>query len=114
MERLIRLACTNAISCEPKLTEWDTIMGDGDCGETISAGCNGKTICKRMTLDPSMLIRLPLFAAVIASLDAGLAKGGSVLRVVEEVLKLTESKMGGTLGAIFGMSPSSPTLFLPY
>jgi dihydroxyacetone kinase len=31
-------ACKALIEAEPKLTEWDTIVGDGDCGLTMARG----------------------------------------------------------------------------
>lgn len=29
---------------EPKITEYDTLAGDGDCGETLLNGVNGKAL----------------------------------------------------------------------
>ena len=81
LESLLRLTANNVIKAEPALTEWDTKMGDGDCGKTLEAGSN----------------------ALLQSLDNGLAKPGSILDVLEDILDITEDKMGGTLGAIFGI-----------
>ncbi|KAK9382781.1 Dak1 domain-containing protein [Kockiozyma suomiensis] len=81
LERKLRKACENIIEIEPKLTEWDTEMGDGDCGETIKAGA----------------------VALLDLLDSGLAKTGSILRVVDAMVDITEDHMGGTLGAVFGI-----------
>lgn len=81
LEKVLRAAANNVIEREPDLTEWDTKMGDGDCGKTLEAGSR----------------------ALLELLDKGLAKPGSVLDVLEEILDITELKMGGTLGAIFGI-----------
>jgi len=81
LERSLRLACKNAIDSEPKLTEWDTVMGDGDCGETVKRGC----------------------LALVSSLDSGLASKGSVIAVLKRVSDIVEHTMGGTLGGIFGI-----------
>lgn len=34
------------IAAEPKITEYDTILGDGDCGQTLKTAALGKqSIC---------------------------------------------------------------------
>ena len=63
------------------LTKWDTIMGDGDCGETLRTGAS----------------------ALLAAVDNGLAKDGSVVSVLQELEEIIESKMGGTLGGVLGI-----------
>ncbi|KAK9476113.1 Dak1 domain-containing protein [Lipomyces japonicus] len=77
----IEQAAYNVIAAEPKLTEWDTEMGDGDCGTTVESGANG----------------------VLEALQNGVADSGSVLKVVDAIVNITEDKMGGTLGAVFGI-----------
>ncbi|KAK9354936.1 dhal domain-containing protein [Lipomyces doorenjongii] len=82
LDRKLRKAAANIIAIEPKLTEWDTEMGDGDCGKTIEAG---------------------VLALLQAIDEEGLAQSGSVLRVVDAIVGITEDRMGGTLGAVFGI-----------
>ena len=41
LNRVIRAGCEAAIASEPKLTQWDLIMGDGDCGEAVKGVCEG-------------------------------------------------------------------------
>ena len=41
LERSLRAGCKRVIDAEPDLTKWDTVMGDGDCGETMKTGCLG-------------------------------------------------------------------------
>ncbi|KAG6836736.1 hypothetical protein H0H93_004142 [Arthromyces matolae] len=41
-ERCIRAACNSVILCQEDLTEFDTILGDGDCGETFGAGARAQ------------------------------------------------------------------------
>lgn len=55
-------------------------MGDGDCGEAVK--------------DVSV--------AVLALLDSGIAKSGSVFAVLKEIIDAVDD-MGGTLGAILGI-----------
>lgn len=81
LETMLRNACTQLVEAEPDLTRWDTIMGDGDCGETLKTGATG----------------------LLAALDQGLAKSGSVVKVLLELEDIVESKMGGTLGGILGI-----------
>ncbi|RDA91584.1 hypothetical protein CP533_5971 [Ophiocordyceps camponoti-saundersi (nom. inval.)] len=78
LDRMLRAACVSLIEAEPDLTRWDTIMGDGDCGETLKSGAT----------------------AMLAALDRGLAKSGSVGEVLLELEDVAEGKMGGTLGGI--------------
>ncbi|KAF5547757.1 dihydroxyacetone kinase [Fusarium mexicanum] len=80
LERCIRSACEKAIKAEPKLTEWDMMMGDGDCGEAVKGLCE----------------------SVIRKLDEGIAAPGSVVSFLEAITD-TVDDMGGTLGAIFGI-----------
>lgn len=81
LEKMLRKACEDLVKAEPDLTKWDTVMGDGDCGETLKTGAT----------------------ALTAALDAGLAKSGSVVKVLHELEEIVESKMGGTLGGILGI-----------
>lgn len=81
LNNMIRKACDNVIKAEPDLTKWDTVMGDGDCGETLKTGC----------------------LALLSALDSGLASSGSAMAVLAELEDIVESKMGGTLGGILGI-----------
>ncbi|KAM0544090.1 hypothetical protein ACHAPJ_011972 [Fusarium lateritium] len=81
LEAMLRSACEALIQAEPHLTKWDTVMGDGDCGETLKTGAS----------------------ALIQALDNGLAKSGSVVAVLQELEDIVEGKMGGTLGGILGI-----------
>ncbi|KAH9994368.1 glycerone kinase [Xylariaceae sp. FL0662B] len=82
LDRMLRGACNALIAAEPDLTEWDTVMGDGDCGLTLKTGAD----------------------SLIAALDKNkLAEQGSVGAVFGELEEIVEGKMGGTLGAILGI-----------
>ncbi|POR31086.1 Dihydroxyacetone kinase [Tolypocladium paradoxum] len=80
LEKAVRSACEAAISAEPKLTEWDMVMGDGDCGEAVKGLCE----------------------AVLRMMDDGVAAKGSVLALLMSLMDAVDD-MGGTLGAIFGI-----------
>ncbi|KAG7107862.1 Dihydroxyacetone kinase like protein [Verticillium longisporum] len=81
LEAMLRTACEALVASEPDLTRWDTVMGDGDCGETV------KTVA----------------VSLLAALDAGVARSGSVGRVLAELEDIVESKIGGTLGGVLGI-----------
>jgi dihydroxyacetone kinase len=81
LDKMLREACDALVQAEPDLTKWDTVMGDGDCGETLKTGAT----------------------SLLAALDGGLAKTGSVVKVLHELEEIVESKMGGTLGGILGI-----------
>ncbi len=80
----LRRACTDLAAAEPDLTRWDTVMGDGDCGETLKTGA------------------LAMLAAV-EDADRPLAAAGSTIAVLRELESVLENKMGGTLGGILGI-----------
>lgn len=82
LNRMLRSACAALVQAEPDLTKWDTVMGDGDCGETLRTGAT----------------------SLIAALDDNnLAGTGSVVTVLQELEDIVETKMGGTLGGILGI-----------
>ncbi|KAK8112653.1 dihydroxyacetone kinase [Apiospora sp. TS-2023a] len=84
LESMLRKACEAVIAAEPDLTKWDTVMGDGDCGETLKTGAS----------------------CLVAALDdpsKKLAADGSVIAVLQELEEIVEGKMGGTLGGILGI-----------
>ncbi|KAF2966054.1 hypothetical protein GQX73_g7495 [Xylaria multiplex] len=81
LDRMLRTACNKLIEAEPDLTRWDTVMGDGDCGETLKQGA----------------------LYLLKALDAGVASDGSVGAVLQELEEILEGKMGGTLGGILGI-----------
>ncbi|KAI0596133.1 dihydroxyacetone kinase [Biscogniauxia sp. FL1348] len=81
LEKMLRTACNAIVEAEPDLTKWDTVMGDGDCGETLKTGAT----------------------SLLASLDKKLAANGSVVAVLQDLEEIVEGKMGGTLGGILGI-----------
>lgn len=77
---IIRTAAENVIKREPEITDWDTKMGDGDCGKTLEAGC--KAILKELDDDNNNF------------------SNGSVISALHIILKVIKEDMGGTLSAI--------------
>ncbi|KAI9726101.1 MAG: hypothetical protein M1828_002109 [Chrysothrix sp. TS-e1954] len=82
LTKSLRTACEALSAAEPDLTKWDTIMGDGDCGETLKTGAT----------------------SLLNSIDKdSLTSSGSIVAVLHELENIVESKMGGTLGGILGI-----------
>lgn len=79
LEKMVRAACARVIAAEPRLTEWDTVMGDGDCGEAAKG----------------------LAESILSDLDSRPATG-PVFGFLQLVNRSVEP-MGGTLGAIFSI-----------
>ncbi|KAK6205687.1 Dak1 domain-containing protein [Scheffersomyces amazonensis] len=79
LENIVRTAAQRVIEKEPDLTDWDTKMGDGDCGYGLRTGAE----------------------LILQKLDEDrIAASGSILEVLHIVLNVIKDDMGGTLGAI--------------
>lgn len=74
-------ALQNLIKEEPRITHYDTVVGDGDCGETLAAGANA-------ILDALQKKTLPLDDPVAA---------------ISTITELVEGSMGGTSGGIYSI-----------
>ncbi|CAG84842.1 DEHA2A12342p [Debaryomyces hansenii CBS767] len=79
LEKIIRTAAERVIKKEPELTDWDTKMGDGDCGYGLRTGA--EKVLHKLEVDK-------------------IASSGSILKVLHVVLNVLKDDMGGTLGAI--------------
>ncbi|KAJ7471889.1 Dak1 domain-containing protein [Mycena latifolia] len=79
--KVMRSGAEAVLASEPDLTRWDTIVGDGDCGETCAQGAQ----------------------AVLTALDNGLGSDGEVVNVLRLLTELIDDTCGGTLGAIFSI-----------
>ncbi|KAI1871040.1 hypothetical protein JX265_006080 [Neoarthrinium moseri] len=86
LDAIIRAGCKAAIAAEPDLTNWDMVMGDGDCGEAVQG----------------------VSEAIIKNLDSGIAKKGSILEFLFSTTDAVDD-MGGSLGAILGILLSAFT-----
>lgn len=79
LDKIARTAAQRVIDKEPELTEWDTKMGDGDCGFGLKLGA--ELVLKKLD-------------------DDKIASSGSILKVLHVLLDIIKDDMGGTLGAI--------------
>ncbi|KAF7719431.1 Uncharacterized protein PECH_006854 [Penicillium ucsense] len=80
LEKAIWNSCQRALAAEPNLTQWDMIMGDGDCGEAVQG----------------------LAQSILRRIDSGCCRSGDVFEAIHSILQDVDN-MGGTLGAIFGV-----------
>jgi dihydroxyacetone kinase len=76
----LSLACKNVIAAEPRITQSDTIVGDGDCGITLARGAQ----------------------AVLAFLDSENLSSDAVNTLLH-LVTVIEDSMDGTSGAIYGI-----------
>ncbi|KAF9039619.1 Dak1-domain-containing protein [Hymenopellis radicata] len=81
LRRAIQYGAQAVYDAEPDLTKWDTIVGDGDCGETCAIGAK----------------------AVMAALDKGLGKDGDLVATLRDITEIIDDNCGGTLGAIYSI-----------
>lgn len=76
----LRSACNAGLAAEPKITQFDLQMGDGDCGEAVAG------VCK----------------AILANIDAPGAASKPLLALLESIGENVED-VGGSLGAILSI-----------
>ncbi|EIW70120.1 hypothetical protein TREMEDRAFT_29967 [Tremella mesenterica DSM 1558] len=81
IQECMRIAAEDVISLEPQLTRWDTIVGDGDCGETCASGAH----------------------AVLKAIEDGVGSDGDVVNLFRELTEIIDDACGGTLGAIISI-----------
>ncbi|KAK1222254.1 hypothetical protein PQX77_014887 [Marasmius sp. AFHP31] len=81
LRSIIHTAALEVFAAEPDLTKWDTIVGDGDCGETCANGAK----------------------AVLKALDEGLGNDGELVSVLRNLTEIIDDTCGGTLGAIYSI-----------
>ncbi|KAH9475584.1 Dihydroxyacetone kinase 1 [Psilocybe cubensis] len=82
IQNAIRGACLRVIEIHEQLTEFDTVVGDGDCGDTFKAGA----------------------LAIMNALDNGSLKIQKYMdSVIYGIAEIIEDVMGGTIGALLAI-----------
>jgi dihydroxyacetone kinase len=66
----MKTAAEDVIALEPNLTRWDTIVGDGDCGETCANGAK----------------------AVLSALREGLGSDGDLVDLFRELTDIIDGE----------------------
>ncbi|KAK6455612.1 dihydroxyacetone kinase [Scheffersomyces xylosifermentans] len=83
-ERSLKHSLNKLLKAEPKITHYDTIVGDGDCGETLAAGANA--ILSELKKNGEFKKKLSDPVATLAT-----------------ITELVEDSMGGTSGGIYSI-----------
>ena len=76
----LKKACNAGLDAEPKITQYDLQMGDGDCGEAVAGACK----------------------AILGSIEAQGAGDKPLLELLEDIGENVED-VGGSLGAILSI-----------
>ncbi|KAF2264857.1 dihydroxyacetone kinase [Lojkania enalia] len=77
----LRKACNAGLAAEPKITQYDLQMGDGDCGEAVAGVC--KSILNNLDSLPSTLPRLiPLLESVSENVEDVGGSLGAILSIL--------------------------------
>lgn len=76
----IKAACKAAIAAEPFITKFDTVMGDGDCGEGVVMAC--EALLSRFDSAPFTESKLELFPALDAINDTLEDMGGLLFAIL--------------------------------
>lgn len=79
VEKAIKAACNAIIEAESKLTEWDLIVGDGDCGMTMKRGAT----------------------KILSNLDENLISTANPISLCLAIADAVSQSMGGTSGILF-------------
>lgn len=83
-EKSLNNGLKKLLDAEPKITHYDTLVGDGDCGETLAKGANA--ILKALRDDSSFRDNLKDPVATISA-----------------ITELVEDNMGGTSGGLYSI-----------
>lgn len=79
--RAIKSACDAILAVEPELTRWDTVVGDGDCGTTLSSGA----------------------MAIMKAIEESRIPLSDYAKLFHALSLIVEGSMGGTAGALFAL-----------
>lgn len=79
--RMIQNGASALIKAEPQITKYDTVAGDGDCGETLVNGAN----------------------AVVKALESGAIRVDNAVHAIADIAAIVEDSMGGTSGALYSI-----------
>lgn len=84
LEQTLHTACDRTIAAEPQITHWDQQMGDGDCGEAVSALCSS------------------ILTAISAPTSLCQKHSGALLPILDALGESIED-VGGSLAAILAI-----------
>ncbi|KAK9450518.1 Dak1 domain-containing protein [Limtongia smithiae] len=80
-KKLLEAACESIFKNEPKITLYDTVAGDGDCGETLVNGAS----------------------AILSALKNESLHLADAVQLTLEIVDIVEDSMGGTSGGLYAI-----------
>ena len=90
VEKILIKGCEDVLKVEHKITLYDTVAGDGDCGETLAAGAN----------------------EILNALKDKTLELSDGVKFFDELGDLVETAMGGTSGGLYSIFISSMGSYL--
>ncbi|KAK9449619.1 Dak1 domain-containing protein [Limtongia smithiae] len=81
VKKLLEAACDSVIQNEPQITLYDTVAGDGDCGETLVNGATG----------------------ILNAIKGDLLHMSDAVQLTLEIVDIVEDSMGGTSGGLYAI-----------
>jgi dihydroxyacetone kinase len=78
---MLKSGLTALLDVEPLVTKYDTIAGDGDCGETLASGAN----------------------AILKAISDGSIRFDDAVSAVMDIAEIVEDSMGGTSGGLYSI-----------
>lgn len=85
---------------EPRITEYDTLAGDGDCGETLLKGVRGRSLHKTSDY---MIEKLTSTLALREEIQTIRDDTVPLYEIIRRAAVAAERGMGGTSGAIYAI-----------
>ncbi|OAV92706.1 hypothetical protein PTTG_09796 [Puccinia triticina 1-1 BBBD Race 1] len=79
--KAVQSACKALIAAEPEITKYDTIAGDGDCGQTLKNGAEG----------------------ILEAISQEKIKGSNLVSDLLQISEVVNRDMGGTSGGLYSI-----------
>ena len=101
LKSAIRGSCDAVLAVENELTQFDTVVGDGDCGETFSSGARGLSSVLWGFDNINFDLFVVFCKAVLKALNEGTLNvdRSSYAELMASLSELLLNSMGGTSGA---------------
>lgn len=102
---VLKSGLKNVVKVEPQVTRYDTIAGDGDCGETLVNGAIGimQGLEEGSQLASIGLSRDAAAESETAALSAEKIRLDSAVDAVADIASIVEDFMGGTSGGLYAI-----------
>lgn len=109
---IIACGLKHVVKEEPKITKYDTVAGDGDCGETLVSGA--LAISKALSIKPADIGLSPKQKQAAEEQSSGEAPSDidsvrihDAVDAIADIAEIVEDSMGGTSGGLYAIYLSS-------